>query len=285
MKKIIITSMIMAMVLLGSVINLCASDIATDTILFMYKHKKGETIVVNLNRYDYSELFKENDDSKISSLSVNSYSYYSYISPWELYGKINVRRTNEGLISFSYNNNLGNAAYLHSVDMMTNNYCSHTSLDGRTYEDRIIESGYNPWICDEAIGILTFNNFIEKDIAENIFVDYLFMYDHDVVSNPNLKDIGIGFIAGTYNGRNAYIVTYSFGTDYYPEYINIGSAYSSGINNSVEFWGMNGAQCMHGYATCRGWWWINPCNWTSSCATGWEYNPADYYYESNCNCF
>ncbi|MFI5178908.1 MAG: CAP domain-containing protein [Vicinamibacterales bacterium] len=40
------------------------------------------------------------------------------------------------------NANLRIAARLHSVDMATNNYFSHTSLDGRTFDQRIFNAGY-----------------------------------------------------------------------------------------------------------------------------------------------
>ena len=38
---------------------------------------------------------------------------------------------------------LGNAAYLHSKDMGDNNYFSHISLDGRTFDQRIVAAGYS----------------------------------------------------------------------------------------------------------------------------------------------
>jgi uncharacterized protein YkwD len=40
------------------------------------------------------------------------------------------------------NTNLRIAAHNHSVDMATNNYFSHTSLDGRTFDQRILNAGY-----------------------------------------------------------------------------------------------------------------------------------------------
>ncbi|MDF3036562.1 MAG: hypothetical protein K0S28_1836 [Paucimonas sp.] len=41
-----------------------------------------------------------------------------------------------------WNTNLTTAAYGHSLDMATNNYFSHTSLDGRTFSQRITNAGY-----------------------------------------------------------------------------------------------------------------------------------------------
>lgn len=43
------------------------------------------------------------------------------------------------------NQNLVNASRLHSVDMSSKNYFSHTSLDGRTFVTRIKNAGYYPY--------------------------------------------------------------------------------------------------------------------------------------------
>ena len=63
-----------------------------------------------------------------------------------------------------------------------------------------------------------------------------------------------------------------------PDYVNIGHDNGSGVNNEVEFFGCYNNQEMRGLAICRGDWVVNPCAWTSSCSTGWEYDPDDYYY-------
>ncbi len=69
-----------------------------------------------------------------------------------------------------------------------------------------------------------------------------------------------------------------------PQYTFIGNASSSGFNNKVHFYGMQNGQCTHGYATCRGNWWVDPCNWTSGCDTGWEWDPANYYPDDPVHC-
>ena len=43
----------------------------------------------------------------------------------------------------AWNTKLAKAAYLHSVDMQSKNYFSHTSKDGRSPGDRIIAQGFN----------------------------------------------------------------------------------------------------------------------------------------------
>jgi uncharacterized protein YkwD len=44
--------------------------------------------------------------------------------------------------ALSWNTKLAQAAAGHSHDMATNNYFSHTSLDGRTFDQRIVATGY-----------------------------------------------------------------------------------------------------------------------------------------------
>jgi uncharacterized protein YkwD len=46
-------------------------------------------------------------------------------------------------VPLSMNENLRAAARGHSQDMATRNYFSHTSLDGRTYLQRMRDAGYN----------------------------------------------------------------------------------------------------------------------------------------------
>lgn len=288
MKKIISGFIFTFILIHNMALNLYSADWQDAPVLYLYKSKEGKTVEIKLNRNDYEKYSEDNDNSEPLTLTLESYNYNN--SPSGLYDKINIRRTNEGLVNFRNQSNLGNAAYLHSVDMIQNGYLSSISLDGRTTEDRIRTSGYNPLIYEEYIAAITFINFMPLDRAENIFVDNLFAYASHIMLNPNLKDIGIGLVAGafTYGGetRNAYILTCDFATSHYPEYINIGSTYSSGINNSIEFWYMDNGQCMHGYATCRGWWRLDPCNLTELyCSTEWEYNIGDFYPENNCDCF
>jgi len=55
---------------------------------------------------------------------------------------VNQERLAENLLSLTWNNQLHEAAREHSEDMATNDYFSHTSLDGRTAFDRIEDAGY-----------------------------------------------------------------------------------------------------------------------------------------------
>ncbi len=56
---------------------------------------------------------------------------------------VNAERISLGKAPLVANSQLENAAYLHSKDMGDNDYFSHTSLDGRTFSQRITAAGYN----------------------------------------------------------------------------------------------------------------------------------------------
>jgi uncharacterized protein YkwD len=55
---------------------------------------------------------------------------------------LNAERATLGKTPLAINPYLTTAAYLHSQDMAEQNYFSHTSLDGRTFDQRIIAAGY-----------------------------------------------------------------------------------------------------------------------------------------------
>ena len=55
---------------------------------------------------------------------------------------LNAERASLGKSPLALNPSLTTAAYLHSKDMGDNNYFAHTSLDGRTFDQRIRNAGY-----------------------------------------------------------------------------------------------------------------------------------------------
>lgn len=55
---------------------------------------------------------------------------------------VNVERAKVGCTALRVDSRLAAAARLHSIDMATKNYFSHTSLDGRSPWDRIQAQGY-----------------------------------------------------------------------------------------------------------------------------------------------
>ena len=129
----------------------------------------------------------------------------------------------KGLPPLTFNENLYAAASAHTRDMLDNSYYSHTSLDGRTYYDRIIQTGYIPVVAGESLGVLAFNNFIEPSQAvralfENMFVDELdpSRTEKRNILDPELREAGLSVLPGTFNldGSlwNVYLTTCDFGT-------------------------------------------------------------------------
>ncbi|SMY08558.1 CAP domain-containing protein [Flavimaricola marinus] len=56
---------------------------------------------------------------------------------------LNDTRGGFDVLPVTENDLLNEAATLHAQDMVENDYLSHTSLDGRTVGDRVLEVGYN----------------------------------------------------------------------------------------------------------------------------------------------
>ncbi|MDO8473832.1 MAG: CAP domain-containing protein [Dehalococcoidia bacterium] len=58
---------------------------------------------------------------------------------------LNGQRISLGKNPLAINSSLSTAAYLHSKDMAEKGYFSHTSLDGRTFVQRVVAAGYTSW--------------------------------------------------------------------------------------------------------------------------------------------
>lgn len=127
----------------------------------------------------------------------------------------------DGLPPLSFNQNLYEAASAHTRDMLKKNYYAHDSLDGRTYDDRIIESGYDPVVSGESLGMLGFANFIDPDeavrlIFENMFRDELNPTGTEKrnILDPELREAGVSLCTGAFNlggiFLNVYLTTCDF---------------------------------------------------------------------------
>jgi len=100
---------------------------------------------------------------------------------------INEYRQQNGLQPLRVSSALTTAAQLHSEDMALNNYYSHTSLDGRTFVDRIRQAGY------------TYNTVLGENIAAGISTaQYVFEAwkssptHNSIMLDPRFKVVGIG---------------------------------------------------------------------------------------------
>lgn len=100
---------------------------------------------------------------------------------------INEYRMQNGLQHLHVSSALERAAQLHSEDMALHNYYSHTSLEGKTFVDRIRQAGY------------TYNTVLGENIAAGIAgAQYVFEAwksspTHNLIMlNPKFKAVGIG---------------------------------------------------------------------------------------------
>ncbi|MCK5871705.1 MAG: CAP domain-containing protein [Methylococcales bacterium] len=69
----------------------------------------------------------------------------------ELLRLVNIEREKVGLSALSLSAKLGDAAQRHAQDMATNNYFSHTGLNGSTVSDRTKATGYESGFVGENI--------------------------------------------------------------------------------------------------------------------------------------
>jgi len=69
----------------------------------------------------------------------------------EVVSLVNLEREIQNLHPLAWDDALGTAARGHSTDMAQQNYFSHTSLDGRTFSQRITAAGYACSTCGENI--------------------------------------------------------------------------------------------------------------------------------------
>jgi uncharacterized protein YkwD len=90
--------------------------------------------------------------------------------------------------ALTMNENLRAAARGHSQDMATNNYFSHTSLDGRTFDQRMRDAGYDgpfPWGENIAAG---------RSTPESVMGSWMGSSGHCAnIMKAGFRVIGVGY--------------------------------------------------------------------------------------------
>lgn len=100
---------------------------------------------------------------------------------------VNELRAQNGASPVVLNTSLNTAARDHSVDMATNNYFSHTGLNGSSFSQRIQNAGYQGSSIGENIAAgsntaeVTFNQWVNSTGHFNNMI------------NPNANEMGIGY--------------------------------------------------------------------------------------------
>jgi len=111
---------------------------------------------------------------------------------------VNAERASLNKNPLTANSALGNAAYLHSKDMGDNNYFAHTSLDGRTFDQRIAAAGYtNYYSAGENIAYA-----YGSPSAAQVFAMWKNSPGHYANMIGDFKDAGLGVY--TINGYTYY---------------------------------------------------------------------------------
>jgi uncharacterized protein YkwD len=97
----------------------------------------------------------------------------------------------------SWSDDLAMAAYLHSVDMATHPFFSHTGSDGSSPGDRITREGYRWTAYGENIAV-------NYPTVEAVMQGWLGSEDHcRNIMNPAFTEIGAGYAIGQYSGNPA----------------------------------------------------------------------------------
>lgn len=128
-----------------------------------------------------------------------------------------------GLRPLDSNQKLVDTASAHTAEMLEHNYYDRVSIDGRRPVERIADAGYKPLVTGENIGIIGFNNFMNREQAvwelfKNMYRDELACGKDGPwqILNPGFSEIGVSVRAGTmnFNGgpTNIYMATCDFGT-------------------------------------------------------------------------
>lgn len=123
-----------------------------------------------------------------------------------------------------FEDRLQHTARLHTLDMIDHSFYSSDSLDGRTCEDRIIDSGYRPSITGESLGLVGFFNYISPVDAAHLIFEQILRNELTAcdntgvyVLNPDIREVGICQKSCVYNiGKmtwNAYMATCDFATE------------------------------------------------------------------------
>ena len=87
-----------------------------------------------------------------------------------------------------WNQSLANAARDHSIDMAGNNYFNHTSLDGRTFSDRIKAAGYH---TVKAIGENIANGNRDPSVMTSLMANLDSCMN---IMSSLYEEIGVGYV-------------------------------------------------------------------------------------------
>lgn len=110
----------------------------------------------------------------------------------------------KGLPPLAFDPRLYRAARGHALDMLETEYYSNESPDGRTFEERIREAGYDAVDSGEAIGLMCLTICEEPEEIPSLFLRRIFTRELDeaepgamTILNPLLAATGVAIAGGT----------------------------------------------------------------------------------------
>ena len=112
-----------------------------------------------------------------------------------------------GIAPLRFSRNLHESARLHALDMLENNYYSHISLDGRTIDDRVAETGYCSLVAGEVMGLSATVDFEESREAAVRLFERIFRHElvpgcaDRTILDPEMQDVGVSFNASSPGGE------------------------------------------------------------------------------------
>ena len=129
-------------------------------------------------------------------VSAQDAGYAPDAEEWAFVDLVNAYRGSLGIGPLTFNYELGAAAEYHSVDMATNNYFNHYSLDGTDPGTNIQNFGYTgfPYSENIAAGMAT---------AQEVLIGWQNSPEHNAtMTNPQYTEIGIGrhYVEGSQYG-------------------------------------------------------------------------------------
>lgn len=141
----------------------------------------------------------------------------------------NIYRQEAGLKPLLINPRLTQAAINKANDIITNQYFSHTSPEGKRFSDWIKEVNYSYFYSGE-------NLAIDFTSAEDAFSAWLKSDKHrQNIERSEFQEIGVASISGKFNGRQTTVIVQLFGSrvlganDFsdYPSYQSLANNYFS----------------------------------------------------------
>jgi uncharacterized protein YkwD len=115
---------------------------------------------------------------------------------------LNHARARRGLASLTVVKPLDRAALVHSRDMLSRDYFSHSSLAGATVASRARRAGYSTSDCSQwTVGEVIAWGKSYKGTPESVFHVWMRSKSHrSIILGKRWRDVGIGCSRGTYKG-------------------------------------------------------------------------------------